>query len=66
MTLQAWQDRVVREKEDLDSKIGALMLFRRGSNWAALDDENKILLSAQLVAMRDYSAILGKRIKLFR
>jgi hypothetical protein len=57
--LEPYQQRVVDEKWELDSKIEKLMAFLAAPSPAATGLE---LLEAQLLAMRSYSEILGKRI----
>ena len=68
-------DRVKKEKKDLDTKIEKLsnLLGKvRTENWEAhkklldsLTNEQKKLLAKQLKVMKEYSKILGKRIKIW-
>ena len=68
-------DRVKNEKAELDEKIEKLsnLLGKvRTENWEAhkklldkLTNEQKKLLAKQLKVMKEYSKILGKRIKIW-
>lgn len=63
---QPYQQRVIEEKRDLDSRIDRLCAFCQGDVFQALPSYEKLLLEAQLHAMTGYSAILGSRIAGFR
>lgn len=65
--MEAWQDRVIAEKRELDEKVVKLAQFI--SNTAALEklpDEDGNLLRVQLYTMREYSEILARRIERFK
>lgn len=63
--MQAHELRVVDEKKELDIKILALFMFTTMSIYANLSEQEKTLLQRQHTAMRQYSEVLGERIKLF-
>jgi hypothetical protein len=66
MDLAPHQQRVVDEKSALDVKIDALAKFIDTSAiYKDLHVDEKSDLDDQLDVMRDYSAILGRRIKRF-
>ena len=55
--------RVQREAEDLDAKIGGLLAFIYYSPaFEKLDEEQRYLLRTQLRAMKAYYAILEERL----
>jgi hypothetical protein len=68
--MQAYQQRVVDEKKDLDHKLEKLDAFlttaQSGGLFDSLPQEDKTLLQHQGVAMREYSQILKKRIARFQ
>ena len=60
------QMRVVQEKQELDTKIEALIKFTTTSDiFANLPETDKQHLTDQLSTMHGYSAILGLRINRF-
>lgn len=63
--LKPYQDRVVNEKQELDTKIQALSDFMSGDATRNLHIDELSLLAAQLYVMREYSSILGNRILRF-
>lgn len=63
--LKPYQDRVVTEKQELDTKIQALSSFLVGEGTRNLSIDDISLLSAQLYVMREYSSILANRISRF-
>ena len=63
--LKPYQDRVVNEKQELDTKIQALSSFMLGEATRNLHIDELSLLAAQLYVMREYSNILGNRILRF-
>lgn len=64
--MKAFQERVVKEKEELDDKIGKLQHFLNdNSTYAGLPEAEQLRMSEQLSAMTRYSEILGERIKNF-
>jgi len=69
MAIEAHQLRVIQEKEELDAKIGKLAAFigldKTGEIFAALPIAERVRLYEQLIVMRRYSEILGRRIAAF-
>ncbi len=63
--MQAWQQRVVDEKKELDVKIGALNEFLNDDYFNKLNDLQKQLLEDQFEAMATYSNVLNLRIVTF-
>lgn len=66
--MQAFQERVVAEKQELDEKLGKLKTFVFGGNrmFGELPPEERDRLETQFDAMSRYSAILDERIKNFK
>ncbi len=60
--MEAYQERVMKEKEDLDIKIHKLGLFLYQNK---VSEEETNLLEKQLTAMEEYSDVLRERIFLF-
>lgn len=65
MPLQPYQERVVTEKTELDTKLKGLTDFIEGEKFPALDNAEKARLIAQKLVMEEYSGILGERIEAF-
>ncbi len=63
--MEDYQERVVREKEQLDEKIAKLTAFIGGTTFVSLPDAERSRLSIQLQHMNGYSEILGQRIAAF-
>jgi len=63
--MEAYQDRVVEEKKELDDKRIKLTDFMHGDTYAGLPATEQGLLMVQLVAMKNYSNVLDRRIELF-
>lgn len=63
--MQAFQERVVEEKTELDAKIAKLKEFIAGSIYPTLDVEEQTRLTLQLSYMEAYSEVLGQRIVAF-
>jgi hypothetical protein len=62
--MDAFAERVVAEKQELDTKISALYNFITGNAfYKTLPSGEQTRLRAQLATMRPYSAILGDRIE---
>jgi hypothetical protein len=62
------QQRVVKEKDELDEKLGKLHTFCFGNDtkvFGSLSPEERDRLESQYTAMKTYSDILGKRIAAF-
>lgn len=64
--LQAHEQRVVEESNELSEKIEALESFICSSVWETLSREEKALLRVQLNAMETYSTVLVHRIAMFK
>ena len=63
--MEAYQQRVVEEKQALDEKIGKLSAFVGTERYCALPEAEQARMERQLVAMGEYSMILGERIAAF-
>lgn len=63
--LEDWQQRVVDEHLELKIKFKALNLFFQSKQYKALDGINQNLLQEQWMHMRDYLAVLVRRIQLY-
>ncbi len=63
--MQAFQERVVEEKRELDDKIQKLTDFIGGTIFTSLDEAERSRLSIQLQHMNGYSEILRQRIAAF-
>jgi hypothetical protein len=63
--MEAYQERVVGEKVQLDEKIAKLREFFGTSTFGALPEKERRLMSLQHAAMLDYTVILGQRVTLF-
>lgn len=63
--MEPHQQRVVDEKEALDTKISALGNFIAGDFYKSLPHAEQIRLNIQLTHMQAYSQVLGERISAF-
>jgi hypothetical protein len=64
--MEAFQERVIQEKKELDVKIESLATFINGNRYfESLPEAERFRLYAQHRVMVDYSAILGERIAAF-
>ncbi|CDG21051.1 conserved protein of unknown function [Xenorhabdus poinarii G6] len=63
--MQPYQQRVIDELAELDSKIEKLSDFIGGAIYNGLDETDRVLLAMQLSAMKGYSEILHKRVSRF-
>lgn len=63
--LQPHQERVVKEKAELDEKLSKLRLFFTSDTFAMVNVEEQERLRRQESAMHTYSEILGERIDRF-
>lgn len=63
--MYAYQERVIKEKEELDLKIKRLGAFITSENNKELSDMSQYLLRSQYDLMRQYSNCLEQRIKMF-
>lgn len=64
--MEAFQQRVVDEKTELDGKCGKLDAFFTNAIYLALPKDEQERLVRQRAAMWDYSAVLGERIAAFK
>lgn len=67
--MQKYQERVVKEKSELDEKLRNLLSFITAEGDSIFDKLNldeKTRLTMQARIMREYSDILDKRIKAFK
>lgn len=60
--LQPHQQRVVEEKDELDTKLGKLRAFFDTQTFLSLPEDERRRLMRQSVVMTEYSTILGERI----
>lgn len=63
--MEAYKQRVVTEKSELDHKRESLTAFIGGNVYRALKTDEQLRLNGQLAAMTLYSNILGERIAAF-
>lgn len=61
-----WQQRVVEEKQELDSRLFKLRAFLGSPKVEALESMERYQLQRQEFAMSEYSGILRDRIKAFK
>jgi len=63
--MQPHQERVVKEKEELDDKLSKLRLFFTHDIFKKLDEDEQDRLKRQEDAMNKYSDVLAERIAAF-
>lgn len=63
--MQAFQERVVEEKKELDIKIGKLEEFTESESFGIVPDDERLRMTRQLDCMKKYGLILGERIAAF-
>lgn len=64
--MEAYKQRVINEKEDLDTKLNSLTSFTRFNElFHELNPAEQMRLRRQVLAMAEYSNILGERIEAF-
>jgi hypothetical protein len=63
--MEAYKDRVIRERNALDTKLAKLELFFYTDNFASLPEDEQGRLDGQAHAMRLYSYFLCERIRAF-
>lgn len=61
-----YKERVVIEKDELNTKINDLVGFMHSDEFVALDSVNQGLLMVQHVAMQNYIDVLRRRIEVFK
>jgi hypothetical protein len=64
--MEAYQQRVVEEKRELDSKRDKLTEFLKSPNRIKVSQDEQDRLARQLAAMEVYSGILAERIVHFK
>ena len=64
-TMQPYQQRVIEEGKELESKIGKLMIFRESAQFSFLPVDQQDLLNMQYFAMELYCHVLALRVKSF-
>jgi len=60
--MEAYQERVVEEKKELDDKIEKLAAFLQTDTFGNLPDVEQARMTRQKRAMKEYSKALGERI----
>lgn len=63
--MEAYQERVVAEKAELDKKLAKLNEFGKGDVFPTLPEAEQERLKRQSKIMDDYSVVLGERIDAF-
>lgn len=60
-----YQQRVVIEREEIDTKLEKLLQFLNSETFNSLNEKDQELLKRQAIIMGDYSSVLAERISLF-
>ena len=63
--MEAYQERVVAELEEMTKRLTALRKFIGGKIYNGLSEYEQNLLQQQVQHMQDYEAVLKKRVELF-
>ena len=63
--MEEWQERVVKERDELKEKCDKLRSFLNSEPFNKLNVQQQRLLSEQHLHMLAYLAVLGDRISLF-
>lgn len=63
--MEAFQQRVVDEKKELDEKIAKLLAFSETETYDNLPEDEKSDLEEQFECMNNYSSVLERRISRF-
>lgn len=58
-----WKKRLIKERDELQSRLDRLSVFIVGFSFAELDQRTKFLLRIQQGLMQDYLAVLNMRIE---
>ncbi len=61
--MESYQERLIKEREELMIKIRKLEAFSSSDDFSALENSEKELLKKQLDIMHEYDTILFLRIK---
>ena len=64
--MEQYQQRVVKEKEELDEKVSKLQAFIGSERFNSVEADEANRMRNQLPVMMDYSNILGERITNFK
>jgi hypothetical protein len=63
--MEAYQSRVIDEKQELDSKLEKLDQFATSEQFATVAPAEQERLQRQLQIMKNYSQVLSERIEAF-
>lgn len=58
-----WKKRLIKERDELQSRLDRLSVFIVGFSFAKLDQRTKSLLRIQQRLMEDYLAVLNMRLE---
>lgn len=58
-----WKKRLIKERDELQSRLDRLSVFIVGFSFAKLDQRTKSLLRIQRGLMQDYLAVLNMRLE---
>ena len=58
-----WKKRLIKERDELQSRLDRLSVFMVGFSFAKLDQRTKYLLRIQQGLMEDYLAVLNLRLE---
>ena len=58
-----WKKRLIKERDELQSRLDRLSVFMVGFSFAKLDQRTKSLLRIQRGLMQDYLEVLNMRIE---
>ena len=64
--MELYQERVIKEKEELDEKVSKLQAFVGSERFNSVESDEANRMRNQLSVMIDYSTILGDRISNFK
>lgn len=63
--MQPHEERVAKEKQDLDEKLAKLLAFQEDGIFKSLHADDRDRLERQSAVMKQYSDILGERLAAF-
>lgn len=61
--MMGWKNRLIMERDELQSRLYRLSVFIVGFSFAKLDQRTKSLLRSQQGLMQDYLAVLNMRLE---
>lgn len=61
--MMGWKKRLIKERDELQSRLDRLSVFIVGFSFAELDQRTKSLLRIQQGLMQDYLTVLNMRIE---